>query len=494
MQRPPGSVNFAARPHGGDKDRLVVAHLDTAPGAPVSDPASACFIPETRRIGDRRSEMPVESGAVSRCARLVGALNFGLGTFGLAPEIPPSPAVAENQPGPWTPRVSFRGACRKKNRMNESSIFESHAARLREFIRRHCPAHRPAPADDGEFTELALDLFGLHYAHNPAYRALCHARKRLPLDVADWREIPAVPAAAFKSMEMTVLCPDERTGEFHSSGTTDDEPSRHFHCAASLAIYEDSLLPWFQAHVLPEGQQGGARFAFVALTPPPTQAPHSSLAHMFDTVRRRFAPDQSVFTGEPGPEDGWKVNHEETLRRLREAASRGQAVVLLGTAFNFVHLLDRMTDEGATLHLPRGSRVMETGGYKGRSRELPRPDLHALITARLGIACEFIVCEYGMSELSSQAYDCVAGPTQSPKLENRTLRFPPWARAQIISPETGREVSDGEAGLVRVFDLANVASAVAVQTEDLAVRHSDGFELLGRSTDVEPRGCSLMSI
>ena len=377
--------------------------------------------------------------------------------------------------------------------MSLSSIFESYPARLREFIGR--TAHAPAlPAnDEGEFNSLALDLFELHYTHNPAYRALCLARKRLPIDVTDWREIPAVPAVAFKAMEMTVLCPDERTTTFHSSGTTGDEPSRHFHCEASLAIYESSLLPWFQAHLLPETLSGEKAFAFIAITPPADLAPHSSLAHMFDTVRRRFGGGHFAFTGEPALEDGGRVNHEATLRHLREATARGLPVVLLGTAFNFVHLLDHLSDDGLRLNLPAGSRVMETGGYKGRSRELPRPELHAFLSERLGIAREFIVCEYGMSELSSQAYDHVAGaPVSDPA--HRTFRFPPWARAQIVSPETGTEVDDGGTGLVRVLDLANVASAAALQTEDLAVRSGGGFELLGRATEAEPRGCSLMSI
>lgn len=411
--------------------------------------------------------------------------------------------------------------------MSPSPIFTEYAARLRDFIRRHEPGSTVAAKDETEFNALALDLFGLHYAHNPAYRALCHARKRLPLDVIHWRDIPAVPAVAFKAVEMTVLCPDERTAEFHSSGTTGDEPSRHFHCAASLAIYEASLLPWFQAHVLPEMVHGGCEFIFVALTPPPKQAPRSSLAHMFGAVQRRFAPGQEMFTGEAISDEGWRVNHKLTQQRLRAAVTSGQAVALLGTAFNFVHLLDRMADEGATLDLPAGSRVMETGGYKGRSRELPRAELHRLMTKRLGISPECIVCEYGMSELSSQAYDRAAGaarpaefggrsgasaerrtlslgeheqrrspgtPLRSLEVTSRHFRLPPWARAQIVSPETGREVADGEMGLVRVFDLANVASALAVQTEDLAVRRGEKFELIGRLTDAEPRGCSLRSL
>lgn len=96
-----------------------------------------------------------------------------------------------------------------------------------------------------------------------------------------------------------------------------------------------------------------------------------------------------------------------------------------------------------------------------------------------------------MSELSSQAYDSA---NRQSAVGNRQFHFPPWARAQIISPETGREVRDGETGLLRIFDLANVFSVLAVQTEDLAVRRGDGFELIGRAEQAEPRGCSLLTV
>jgi hypothetical protein len=167
-------------------------------------------------------------------------------------------------------------------------------------------------------------------------------------------------------------------------------------------------------------------------------------------------------------------------------------------------LLDFLTEKNLHFDLPAGSRVMETGGYKNRSRTMPKKELHALISEHLGIPPENIVCEYGMSELSSQAYDNVtsgmwhvtgdlsASRHSSPV--TRHFHFPPWARAQIISPETGREVAEGEAGLIRVFDLANVFSVMAIQTEDLAIRRGDGFELIGRAPFTEPRGCSLMSV
>ena len=136
---------------------------------------------------------------------------------------------------------------------------------------------------------------------------------------------------------------------------------------------------------------------------------------------------------------------------------------------------------------------METGGYKNRSRAMPKAELHALITQRLGLGRENIICEYGMSELSSQAYDSEIHPSSS-TLHPRVFHFPPWARAQIISPETGREVADGETGLIRIFDLANVFSVAAIQTEDLGIRRGEGFELIGRAQLAEPRGCSLNSV
>jgi hypothetical protein len=143
---------------------------------------------------------------------------------------------------------------------------------------------------------------------------------------------------------------------------------------------------------------------------------------------------------------------------------------------------------------------METGGYKGRARQFPKAELHSLITRHLSIPASHIVSEYGMSELSSQAYDHAVCADASmlrpshPSTLQRAFHFPPWARARVVSPETGVEVADGETGLIQVYDLANLRSVMAVQTEDLGTRREDGFELVGRATPTEPRGCSLMQI
>ncbi len=372
--------------------------------------------------------------------------------------------------------------------MSDLSIF---ATRVADYIA-ICAAdfssdHRDHPDfqahADVEFNGMALMLFTLQFQHNPAYRKFCEARKISPSAVTHWSQIPAVPTPAFKELELTSLPPDKRTHVFHSSGTTGQTPSRHFHNAESLAIYQASLLAWFRFHVHPEKN-------LAILTPPPSAVPNSSLVHMFETIRRDFAAPENSFSGTLAADGSWTLNFESTLNALENALRNSQPIVVLGTAFSFVHLLDHLAEKNLRLKLPAGSRVMETGGYKNRSRALPKAELHALITERLGIPSSHILCEYGMSELSSQAYD--AG-TWQPSFGIRHFHFPPWSRAQIISPETGREVRDGETGLLRIFDLANAFSVMAIQTEDLAIRRGDGFELIGRAEMSEPRGCSLMT-
>jgi hypothetical protein len=219
-------------------------------------------------------------------------------------------------------------------------------------------------------------------------------------------------------------------------------------------------------------------------------APNSSLVHMFETIRRNFEAPETSFCGSLDSDGSWIVNFESAVGALENAARDGESIVMLGTAFSFVHLLDYLAEKNLRLKLPGGSQVMETGGYKNQSRVLPKETLHALITERLGVPPSHILCEYGMSELSSQAYDI---ENSHSSFVIRHFQFPPWARAQVISPETGREVRDGETGLLRIFDLANVVSVLAIQTEDLAIRRGEHFELIGRAELAEPRGCSLMT-
>lgn len=380
--------------------------------------------------------------------------------------------------------------------MNTDSAFVAYTARLNDFIRRHASVGRAVDwqSTEAEFNELALNLFYLQYEHNPPYRGFCERRGLNAGSAVHWSSIPATPTAAFKELELTCLPPVERTREFHSSGTTTQQPSRHWHSPQSLAAYEFSLLPWFRAHVLSDLTAAGQRLRILCLVPASVAAPHSSLAYMMDVVCREYGAPGSRFVGQVDERGGWTCDHAAFHHALEEVLRDPRPVVLMGTAFSLVHWLDHLAETGRRYVLPPGSRVMETGGYKGRSRAVPKPELHALLTEFLQVPPAFIVCEYGMSELSSQAYDGVAGSLTGAESSRRSFRFPPWVRAQVISPETGREVAEGETGLLRVFDLANVASVLAIQTEDLAVRRSPGFELLGRATNAEPRGCSLMAV
>jgi hypothetical protein len=351
-------------------------------------------------------------------------------------------------------------------------------------------------AHPDDFNVLALELFALQFKHNSAYRRFCEARRLTPENVTHWTQIPAVPTSAFKELELTSIPPEERTAVFHSSGTTEQKPSRHFHCAESLAVYEASLWNWFEPNLVSNSKLKTKNLKLTCLTPSSEQAPHSSLVHMFETIRQQLGQPESVCVGQVDADGAWTLDFGAVLTAFLPNASRlaPRASLLLGTAFSFVHLLDYLAENNLSFRLPPGSRVMETGGYKNRSRSMPKSELHALISERLGVPLENIICEYGMSELSSQAY---GQPTQNSKFRTqnleRTFHFPPWARVRIISPETGREVAEGETGLIRIFDLANVFSVAAIQTEDLGVRRGDGFELIGRAQLAEPRGCSLMN-
>jgi hypothetical protein len=400
--------------------------------------------------------------------------------------------------------------------MNRVSDLESFAVQLQE---RMVPSARHRHVVDKEFNRLALQLFTLQYEENRSYRKACVRQGISAGRPEHWTEIPAVPTAAFKELDLSCISTHERTAVFFSSGTTEQRPSRHFHSEKSLEVYERSLLVWFSSHLLAdatqprsdgnspacsrihngdikEGASGETRSTLrtLALTPSPAQAPHSSLVHMFDTVRRAFFPN-FTYAGKIADDGGWLLDYSATVQFLKDTINSKNPVLLLGTAFSYVHLLDHLAERRMSLQLPAGSRVLETGGYKGRSRALSKSELHALMTDLLGVTLTHIVCEYGMSELNSQAYDRIvrAEPIPGGTPGSLCFRFPPWTRVQIVSPETGKEVAEGETGLIRVFDLANVYSVMAIQTEDLAIRRGTDFELLGRAALAEQRGCSIMA-
>jgi hypothetical protein len=363
---------------------------------------------------------------------------------------------------------------RLQNRLHDS--FSNLLSDVRLFIERSSGS--AVPPSGKEWEALALRLFGFQCRNVPVYGVWCRSLGISEASVTDWKSIPALPTHAFKDFDVSSLDPADRVAVFHSSGTTATRPSRHHHSVATLALYEASLEAGFLRGLAPLPTGG---FRFVSLTPEPGSAPHSSLVHMIAHLGRRLSSGEAVFLGRPGA-DGWDLPLEPALETLVRLAREGRPILLLGTAFQMVHLMDRLAGSGSFLRLPPGSRVMETGGYKGRSRSVPRDELHALIRGRLCLAGDGVVTEYGMSELSSQAYGGESG-----------LELPPWARLLLVDPESGKEVGEGTPGLVRVVDLSNVGSVMAVETGDLAERRGGLFRLLGRAETAEPRGCSLMT-
>ena len=200
---------------------------------------------------------------------------------------------------------------------------------------------------------------------------------------------------------------------------------------------------------------------------------------MFDRAVASFGSAASRFylTSE-----GWKPDQV-----IADLAAADEPVLLAGTAFAFVHLIDALGERRRQLKLPAESRVMETGGFKGRSRELTRDELHDAIESRLGVGRERIVNQYGMCELGSQFYE----DTLRSGVPGPTKKGPPWVRTRAVSLDTLEDVPFGEQGVLIHYDLVNTGSVLAIQTSDLGRMVQGGFEVLGRLEGAEARGCSI---
>jgi hypothetical protein len=334
--------------------------------------------------------------------------------------------------------------------------------------------------DPARFEALALDLFAFQFERCAPYRRFCEGRGRTPGSLAGCEEIPAVPAGAFKELALRSFAAERERHVFRTSGTsTARRGALHLD---TLELYEASLLPTFRRHVLPELPARGARFRLRVLAPSPVEAPDSSLSHMFGAVLAALGDAESGFDVRGGA-----LRIESLLAALEKACADAVPVALCGTAFAFVHLLDELAARGVRVPLAPGSRVMETGGFKGRSRALGRDELRAGIESALAVAPLRVVNQYGMTELASQWYDSVLC---QPGAVRRKLG-PPWARVRIVDPETGGPAAPGAPGIVEIVDLANTGSVLAIQTADLGRTVADGFEVIGRAEGAEARGCSI---
>ncbi|MBJ22890.1 MAG: hypothetical protein CL933_26065 [Deltaproteobacteria bacterium] len=342
---------------------------------------------------------------------------------------------------------------------------------------------RPDPA---RFERLALSLFEFQYGACEHYAHLCRSLKRIPATVSRSDEIPPVPTGAFKEFDLRCFAERETVLTFRTSGTTTDHRGR-LHLD-TLALYEASLLASLRKNYLSDltGRRATMRF----LAPPPEEVPDSSLTHMFETLRRAEGSNQSRFDLREG-----RLDVEALGAAIDRARRDDLPLVVAGTSFAFVHFLDAVEAGGGGegWQLPRDSRVMETGGFKGRSREIPRETLRAMIAHRFGLAETRVVNQYGMTELGSQFYDSTLVDPDGP----RRKLAPPWTRVRFVDPDSGDDVEEGEVGMIVIHDLANTGSIAAIQTADLGRAILDargrriGFDVLGREMGAEARGCSV---
>lgn len=332
------------------------------------------------------------------------------------------------------------------------------------------------PLSDPEFDAHARAVFAFQYHNNEPYRAYCDRRLATPERVQHWTEIPPVPTAAFK--EVALVCGDKAQAQavFQTSGTTQGEEKRGTHYVLDLELYHGSLLPNFAAHLLPDGEQP----PLLSLIPPSSQVPESSLSHMIYVVAQRLVPRAEYYV-----DTMFGVDVDRFMRDLEQFETTSTPVLITGTSFAFVHALDELVRRDRRFQLAAGSRLMDTGGFKGRSRVVAPEELRLMYHDRLGIAESQVVNEYGMTELCSQFYD------DTLRSGARSKIAPPWVRTRVVDAASLQPVARGETGILQHFDLANLFSVMAIQTEDLGRETDQGFETLGRVEGATPRGCSI---
>jgi hypothetical protein len=321
------------------------------------------------------------------------------------------------------------------------------------------------------FDALAMSIARFQAAHVAPVGRLSRARG-VDLDGTRADVIPALPCDVFRVARVAAHPRELDARVFRTSGTSSG--LRGEHPFRTTATYEMAALAWARRMLLPEGD-----VRIIALAQPESLQPDSSLAFMFGLFAAHL-PGTATFhvTGDDLDVPG-------LLRACAEARADGARCLVLGTSFAFVHLLDRGPTACA---LPAGTRVMHTGGFKGRSREVEPRELVRSIARLFDVRESDVVAEYGMTELSSQLYEDVLREGSAHGL----YRAPPWVRVQAADPATLELLSQGQVGIGRIVDLANVDSAVAIQTADRVRVAPDGaVELLGRAPGATPRGCSL---
>ncbi len=310
-----------------------------------------------------------------------------------------------------------------------------------------------------EFHEKTLQIFRYQYNGNPVYRAFCDHLKINPKTVSQLEGIPFLPIQFFKSKKIVVGNSNSAI-TFTSSGTTGTKTSEHH--VLDVRLYEESFLKAFELFYGPV-----TNFCILALLPSYLDRQGSSLIYMADSLIKKTNHPASGF---------YLDNLNDLKSQLIALQNAEKKVLLIGVSFALLDLAQIMD-------FPlKNTIVMETGGMKGRRREMIRSELHSILKASFGV--EHIHSEYGMTELLSQAYSYGKG----------IFNCPPWMKILIRDTEDPLSYQKfHKTGGMNIVDLANINSCSFIATQDLGKRYPDGsFEVLGRFDHADVRGCNLM--
>lgn len=310
-----------------------------------------------------------------------------------------------------------------------------------------------------QFEKIALKVFRFQYDNNVVYREFCQYLNVEKQDVKSLHQIPFLPIQFFKSHE--VLSSEEKIQEtFTSSGTTGMTTSRHL--VTDVTLYEESYrkaFSQFYANI--------ENYAVLALLPSYLDRKGSSLIYMVDDLIKLSNHPESGF---------YLNNYDELIQKLIQLDSSGENIILIGVTYALLDLIEKQDFQ------LKNTIIMETGGMKGRRKEMIREELHDLLCKGFGV--DAIHSEYGMTELLSQAYS----------LGNGVFECPNWMQILIRDTEDALSyVDSGKTGGINVIDLANINSCSFIATQDLGKKQpNNSFEVLGRFDNSDIRGCNLM--
>jgi anaerobic magnesium-protoporphyrin IX monomethyl ester cyclase len=341
----------------------------------------------------------------------------------------------------------------------------------------------PADTPDGtEFNRLALKLFHFQYTYNRHFRKYCQLRSATPDAVKSWKEVPAVPTVAFKEVEIRSFPAEDQVHFLVTSGTSEGKPGRILHNQLGQKFWNLTNKMSARRFLYPSGKPLHALLA----VPPLNLAPHLGIGNAI--------PNFVFDTSSSGPEwfmDSTGLKSQELLTRLERCMSEGEPILMIGATFCFVHFMDFLKEKGKKFKLPAGSVVADGGGFKGKSREIAKNEYQSMIMDYFGLPETHIINMLGMTELNGVFFENVLRNYHEKRPLHRCKEGTPWTRTLIVDPDTLEELPKGEVGLLKHYSLGNIHTVMGILTDDVGVAVESGFEVIGRASRTESRGCSI---